>query len=132
MKLTAVTLDRADPLALADFYHRATGLPLHDRSTAGFAGLSRGPAGSGPFLGFQRVEGYRPPSWPGQDVPQQTHLDFDVDDFDAAEARLVALGATVPADQPRPDRWRVLLDPAGHPFCPTLPSVAQESSSGTA
>ncbi|MFE5733936.1 VOC family protein [Streptomyces sp. NPDC056528] len=124
MKLTAVTLDCADPLALADFYHRATGLPLHDRSTAEFAGLSRGSAGSGLFLGFQRVEGYRPPSWPGQDVPQQLHLDFDVDDFDEAEARLVALGATVLADQPRPDRWRVLLDPAGHPFCLTIPRTA--------
>ncbi|MFJ5877664.1 VOC family protein [Streptomyces sp. NPDC093088] len=122
MKLAAVTLDCADPLALADFYHRATGLPVHDRSDAEFAGLVRGPAGSGLFLGFQRVEGYRPPAWPGQDVPQQLHLDFDVDDLDGSGARLVALGATVPAAQPRPDRWRVLLDPAGHPFCLTLPS----------
>ncbi|AVH97108.1 MULTISPECIES: VOC family protein [Streptomyces] len=124
MKLTAVTLDCADPLALADFYHRATGLPVHERSDAEFAGLARGPAGAGLFLGFQRVEGYRPPSWPGQDVPQQLHLDFDVDDLDEAAARLVALGATVPADQPRPDLWRVVLDPAGHPFCLTVPRTA--------
>ncbi|MFC7976990.1 VOC family protein [Streptomyces cinereoruber] len=124
MKLTAVTLDCADPLALADFYHRATGLPVHERSDVKFAGLARGPAGSGLFLGFQRVEGYRPPSWPGQDVPQQLHLDFAVDDLDEAAARLVALGATVPADQPRPDLWRVVLDPAGHPFCLTIPRTA--------
>ncbi|MFC7923793.1 VOC family protein [Streptomyces cinereoruber] len=124
MKLTAVTLDCADPLALADFYHRATGLPVHERSDAEFAGLVRGPAGAGLFLGFQRVEGYRPPSWPGRDVPQQLHLDFDVDDLDEAAARLVALGATVPADQPRPDLWRVVLDPAGHPFCLTVPRTA--------
>lgn len=120
IQLTAVTLDCADPLALADFYHRATGLPLHERSDAEFAGLARGPESSGLFLGFQRVDGYRPPSWPGQDVPQQLHLDFDVDDLDEAAARLVALGATLPAAQPRPDLWRVVLDPAGHPFCLTL------------
>ena len=28
-------------------------------------------------------------------------------------------GATKPAVQPNPDTWRVLLDPAGHPFCIT-------------
>ena len=39
------------------------------------------------------------------------------DDIDVAAARAVALGATQPA-QPDP-RWRVLLDPAGHPFCLT-------------
>ncbi|MER5707493.1 VOC family protein [Streptomyces sp. NPDC002122] len=126
LKLTAVTLDCADPLALADFYHRATSLPLHERSDAEFAGLARGPGASGLFLGFQRVDGYRAPTWPGQDVPQQLHLDFDVDDLDEAAARLVEWGATVPAAQPRPDLWRVVLDPAGHPFCLTLPRKPEE------
>ncbi|MCX4981364.1 VOC family protein [Streptomyces sp. NBC_00572] len=115
MKLTAVNLDCADPLALADFYHRATGLPLHARSDGEFAGLGGGE--DGPLLGFQRVDGYRPPTWPGPDVPQQLHLDFDVDDLDEAVARLVEWGAMVPSAQPRPDLWRVVLDPAGHPFC---------------
>ncbi|KOG08980.1 MULTISPECIES: VOC family protein [Streptomyces] len=119
MKLTAVTLDCADPMALAAFYHRATGIPLADRSDDEFAGL-RGPDG-GLFLGFQRVDDYRPPTWPTQTVPQQLHLDFDVDDLDAATARLVDWGATLAPSQPEADRWRVLLDPAGHPFCLTVP-----------
>lgn len=110
MKLTAVTLDCADPLALADFYHRATGLPVHERSDAEFAGLARGPAGAGLFLGFQRVEGYRPPSWPGRDVPQQLHLDFDVDDLDEA----------APA-------W----SPWARPFPPTSPARTCGGSSWT-
>ncbi|MFF8838393.1 VOC family protein [Streptomyces sp. NPDC015130] len=121
MRLTAVTLDCADPMALAEFYRRATGLPLAERSDDGFAGLARGPGSSGLFLGFQRVDGYRPPCWPGQDVPQQLHLDFDVDDLEEAAARLVEWGATVPAFQPEPELWRVVLDPAGHPFCLTVP-----------
>ncbi|MGW0122887.1 VOC family protein [Streptomyces sp. NPDC003327] len=124
MRLTAVTLDCADPLALADFYHRATGLPLHARSDDAFAGLTRGPGSSGLFVGFQRVDGYRPPRRPAQDLPQQLHLDFDVDDLDEGVARLLALGATEPDVQPCPERWRVLVDPAGHPFCLTLPGPA--------
>ncbi|MFF2774909.1 VOC family protein [Streptomyces sp. NPDC058052] len=114
MRLTAVNLDCPDPLALAAFYAKATGLPLHERSDAGFAGLV---GEHGLVLGFQRVEDHRPPTWPDGAVPQQLHLDFDVDDLDEAVAGLTALGATLPAPQPRPDRWRVLLDPAGHPFC---------------
>ncbi|MCB8906282.1 MULTISPECIES: VOC family protein [unclassified Streptomyces] len=115
MRPTAVNLDCADPLALADFYRRATGLPLHERSDGEFAGVGGGEGEL--ILGFQRVDGYRPPTWPGPDVPQQLHLDFDVDDLDDAVARLVEWGATVPTAQPSPDRWRVVLDPAGHPFC---------------
>lgn len=69
-------------------------------------------------LGFGRVEGYEAPSWPNEQGDKQFHFDLAVDDIDAAEHRAVALGATVPTDQPG-DTWRVLLDPAGHPFCLT-------------
>jgi hypothetical protein len=57
-----VTLDCADPLALADFYGQATGLVRHPASDEVFAGLT-GPDGF--FLGFQRVPDYRAPEWPG-------------------------------------------------------------------
>jgi hypothetical protein len=40
------------------------------------------------------------------------HFDFQVGDLESA----VALGATVAQHQPR-QNVRVLLDPAGHPFC---------------
>ena len=44
----------------------------------------------------------------------------EVDDIAAAETACVQLGATRPDHQPGGDRWRVMLDPAGHPFCLTL------------
>jgi hypothetical protein len=44
------------------------------------------------------------------------HLDFEVTDLDEAVARALALGAELPEHQPQED-VRVLLDPAGHPFC---------------
>ena len=114
MRLTAVTLDCPDPLALLAFYQQATGLEPHPKSDADFAGIT---CADGLFVGFQRVDGHRPPTWPAQDVPQQLHLCFAVDDLDAAETRLLALGAAKPTHQPGPTRWRVLTDPAGHPFC---------------
>lgn len=43
MRLTAVTLDCADPPALADFYGAANGLDLDERSTSEFAALTSTP-----------------------------------------------------------------------------------------
>lgn len=114
MTLAAITLDCADPMSLATFYHRATGLELHPKSGGEFAGLV---GAHGLLVGFQRVPDHRPPTWPDSSVPQQLHLCFDVADLDQAEARLLELGAGKPADQPHESRWRVLTDPAGHPFC---------------
>ncbi|MEU0988992.1 VOC family protein [Streptomyces sp. NPDC005953] len=114
MKLIAINLDCPDPLALASFYQQATGLESHPNSDADFAGLN---GDDGLFIGFQRVDDYRAPSWPDQTVPQQLHICFKVEDLDEAEARLLELGADKPQQQPNKDKWRVLIDPAGHPFC---------------
>jgi hypothetical protein len=114
MTLTAITLDCPDPLALAAFYQRATGLEPHPESNADFAAVRRP---DGLVIGFQRVDDHRAPRWPDQSVPQQLHLDFAVDDLAAAETRLLELGAGRPDHQPGGHRWRVLTDPAGHPFC---------------
>jgi predicted enzyme related to lactoylglutathione lyase len=70
----------------------------------------------GDSIGFQQVEGYVPPRWPGQEVPQQMHIDVVVDDLDTAEAAVLELGATKHEHQPG-ETFRVFLDPAGHPFC---------------
>ena len=72
-----------------------------------------------PVLAFQRVDGYRAPEWPGQDVPQQAHLDVKVDDLDAGESAALAIGAT--ATGATTPTFRVYLDPAGHPFCLVRP-----------
>lgn len=114
-ELRGVTMDCADPRALADFYAGLTEMRELFASDD-FIALSNE---SGCDLGFQKVDGYRAPQWPGQDVPQQFHLDFRVDDLDATEQRAVELGASKPDHQPGDGRWRVLLDPAGHPFCLT-------------
>ena len=69
-------------------------------------------------LGFGRVEGYVAPGWPNEHGSKQFHLDLAVEDLDAAAEHAVSLGATLADPQPG-ETWRVLLDPAGHPFCLT-------------
>lgn len=115
MKLTAITLDCPDPLALMAFYQQATGYEPHPTSDSDFAGVT---GAGGLFIGFQRVDDYRAPRWPEQTVPQQFHFDFAVPDLAEAEARLLELGAGKPEHQPGETKhWRVLTDSAGHPFC---------------
>ena len=112
----SASIDGPDPAALLAFYQQLTGweTTFEDEEYAAVA-----PKGDVyPGIGFQRVEPYTAPSWPDQAHPQQLHLDFYADaDLDTAEAAALVLGATSAGHQPQPDRWRVMLDPAGHPFC---------------
>jgi len=71
-------------------------------------------------LSFQRVDDHVPPTWPARDRPQQAHIDVLVDDLDAADAQVVALGAQRLTDSVvvhEDESFRVYADPAGHPFC---------------
>src|SRR5262245_402696 len=111
--LSGVALDCPDAMALAGFYGQITGWPLHKNSDDSWAQLDTGREWT---LAFQRVDDYRAPAWPGQEVPQQYHLDFDVPDLDEGEAKVLALGATKAEHQPG-ETFRVFLDPVGHPFC---------------
>jgi len=70
------------------------------------------------YLVFQQADGYVPPVWPPAEGQQRTmmHFDFQVGDLAVAVEDAVALGATLADDQPQ-QNVRVMLDPAGHPFC---------------
>jgi catechol 2,3-dioxygenase-like lactoylglutathione lyase family enzyme len=108
----SVVLDCDDPRRLADFYGALLGWrPSADDGW----GEVRSEAGD-QCICFQRVDHYRPPQWPGQDVPQQMHIDVMVDDLDAGERAVLELGATRTEHQPG-TTFRVFLDPSGHPFC---------------
>ena len=107
-----VVLDCPDPKTLAEFY----GALLDWEVKQGDSGWWFVRAEYGGPIGFQKVDGFTAPRWPGQEVPQQMHIDVDVDDLDAAEAAVLELGATKHDHQPG-TTFRVFLDPAGHPFC---------------
>lgn len=109
-------IEAPDPGALARFYAQLLGWNIcHEEP--GTTVLAVPPEGS-VFVVFQQAAGYEAPAWPpaeGQQRPMM-HFDFQVGDLDSAVAEALALGATVAAAQPQ-ENVRVLLDPAGHPFC---------------
>ncbi|MER6072368.1 VOC family protein [Streptomyces sp. NPDC001817] len=114
-RCAAVTFDCADPAELAGFYGELLGMQALF-STDDFVLLGKEGATG---LGFNRLADYRRPTWPDPAQEKQAHIELGVDDLDVAEQRLLELGAEKPEFQPGGERWRVLLDPAGHPFCIT-------------
>ncbi|HEV7211704.1 MAG TPA: VOC family protein [Blastococcus sp.] len=113
--LTAAVLDSADPPALARFYQRLLGWPIASEDPTW---VTLRPPEGGAGLSFQLEPDHVPPVWPATPgTPQmQSHLDIEVDDLAAATEVALAAGATLAGFQPQDD-VRVLLDPAGHPFC---------------
>jgi predicted enzyme related to lactoylglutathione lyase len=107
-----VVIDCPEPGALAEFYAGLLDWKVEE-SSADWAQIR---ADYGQCIAFQGVRDYTAPEWPGQEVPQQMHLDVVVDDLDAAEQAVLGLGATKHSHQPGTS-FRVFLDPAGHPFC---------------
>lgn len=111
-KVGAVVLDCADPRALAGFYAGIVGGAVEGEGDWVELGVP-----GGPTLAFQAAPGHVPPRWPAADDSQQFHLDLMVEDLDAAEKEVLALGAKPLDAEDRSRSFRVYADPAGHPFC---------------
>ena len=122
-RLRGPVLDCSDAVELAGFYSALLDWPVVDQASGG------GPDQPGPSwakvespdglwkLEFQGLWDYQRPVWPNAAGEQQmmVHLDIAVDN-PAAIDWCLAHGATLPEHQPQ-QHVKVLLDPAGHPFC---------------
>jgi catechol-2,3-dioxygenase len=108
-RLGTVVFDAADIDMLSSFYADLTGWEVTDRDSDWITLRSA----DGQDLAFQLAPDHVPPKWPGQDQPQQYHLDLYVEGREEAAQRAVTLGATRLAEG---DSWITLADPAGHPF----------------
>ena len=121
IRFNVTALDCPEPLALANFYSKLTGLevePLGDVAPQDVTWIELLHDGK-PTIAFQKVPAYVAPIWPEGPVPQQLLIDFAVDDLDAAEEVALSLGATKSPFQPG-ETFRVYVDPVGHPFCLVL------------
>jgi catechol 2,3-dioxygenase-like lactoylglutathione lyase family enzyme len=101
------------------FYAALLDLEVSDRE-ARWAAL-RDPTG-GMGINVQADDSYVAPTWPQAPDAQamMMHFEIEASDVPSAVVHAMSLGATEAAWQP-PDRdpqlLRVMLDPAGHPFC---------------
>jgi hypothetical protein len=111
-RFASIVFDCNDPAELAQFWAAMVGGEI-TMTGDGFVAVrtNRG------WIAAMRVPDYRPPTWGDTAVPKQMHIDLSVEDLEEAEAATVLLGARILPDQPAPDRYRIFVDPAGHPFC---------------
>lgn len=111
----ATVLDTDDAIGLCDFYAKLLGwtrIP-YQQDDEWIVIVNEKIA-----LVFQQVDDYQRPVWPEEPGRQQQmmHLDFYVEDPEAAIEHALECGAVISPVQGG-DHWKVLLDPAGHPFC---------------
>ena len=113
ISVNSVVLDTDDPPQLAEFYTTLLGWQVEETEddwiTIG--------GDSGTKIAFQLALNHKPPTWPDNAVPQQFHLDLQVDDLDAAAAYAESIGGRRAANGDHSPNWIVFLDPSGHPFC---------------
>jgi catechol-2,3-dioxygenase len=108
-RLELVAFDAPDIEKLASFYAELAGWEIIRKESDWITVRT----GDGQEIAFQLAPDHVAPQWPGQEHPQQFHLDLLVDGYEAAAERAIGLGATRLADGPT---WVTLADPAGHPF----------------
>jgi hypothetical protein len=114
IRLGSVSLDCADPSALATFWSTLLDGEIVYTSDE-FVAIKLDHV----WLSTVKVENYQTPQWPQGSPPKQMHLDLAVDDLATAEEQALRLGAVTADFQPGADRFRVMFDPSGHPFCLT-------------
>jgi hypothetical protein len=111
-----VVLDAPHARELADFYERLLGWRrfANEEDWATLAPSEE----HGYNISFQTEPNYVRPVWPSRpgEPLMMLHLDLEVDDLDAAVSYALECGAELPDFQPQ-EKVRVMLDPAGHPFC---------------
>ena len=110
-----VVLEAPDARELAGFYSRLLGWRIvKDEGDW----VTMHPGDGVAYLSFNTSPEYERPVWPPEPGRQQMmlHVDIEVPDLERGVEAAVAEGATVAEHQPQDD-VRVLLDPAGHPFC---------------
>ena len=115
MRVSTTVLGAPDAPALAAFYRRLLGW---DTVVEEPYWVTIRPPDGGSGLSFQYEPLHTPPVWPAEADHQQmtAHLDIAVEDLLAGVDWAVEAGARLAAFQPQKG-VKVMLDPAGNPFC---------------
>ena len=119
-----LSIDCADPVALAGFWSQVLGRPVNPGADAENAAIDATDPASGPRLAFHKVP-------EPKTVKNRLHLDLRTDEFAAESKRLIGLGATAVRDIEKPTvRWTTFADPEGNEFdlVATVPAYVPSSS----
>lgn len=118
IELGTVVLDSADSKALSAFYLKMLGW---NKTYEEGDWIDIQPPNGGVKLGFQTDPAYTPPVWPEDPPAQQQMLHLDFSTRSIEEMHRVVQHAVDCGAQKAPvqydERWTVMIDPAGHPFC---------------
>ena len=105
-----LSIDCADPVAVAGFWSEVLGRPVNPGANAESAAIDATDPARGPRLTFHKV----PES---KTVKNRLHLDLRTDQYEAESKRLIGLGATPIREFERPTiRWTTFADPEGNEF----------------
>jgi deazaflavin-dependent oxidoreductase (nitroreductase family) len=105
-----LSIDCADPGALARFWSDVLGRPVSPGADADNAAIDATDPASGPRLAFHKVP-------EPKTVKNRLHLDLRTDEFEMESKRLTGLGASPVRDIEKPKaRWTTFADPEGNEF----------------
>jgi hypothetical protein len=108
--VVGLSIDCADPVAVATFWSGALGRPVSPGADAEHAAIDATDPASGPRLSFQKVP-------EAKTVKNRLHLDLRSDQYEAESERLAGLGATALRSFDKPTiRWTTFADPEGNEF----------------
>ncbi|MCU1456292.1 MAG: hypothetical protein JWL73_384 [Actinomycetia bacterium] len=108
--IVALSVDSTDAFALASFWQQLLGGDVTREGDD--AELVGGPV---------RIDFLHVPE--AKSVKNRLHLDVGSDDYEAAIAHALRIGATRADDVFTTDEWQVMRDPEGNEFCILRPSV---------
>jgi hypothetical protein len=137
-RLRQVVLDTENARQLAEFYRELLGLvyrpgdeppPAGQPDPAGADWLVLRAAAGPTRIAFAQVESLPQTTWPEGPRPQQLHLDLTVPtaaELERQHQRTLALGGRLLFDRSGDpeEPLRVYADPAGHPFCIFVATLA--------
>ncbi|MFF3584887.1 VOC family protein [Streptomyces mirabilis] len=110
LSVASLTIDCADPAALADFWGKVLGRPVGSGASADNASLDATEPVIGPKLFFQKVP-------EAKSVKNRLHLDLFSEQYDQEIERLTGLGAKPLNEVKIPGaRWTTFADPEGNEF----------------
>jgi len=119
MKLGSIVIDSNDADGLSEFYKNLLNWEkkVYNHGEDGEWIVLSNKIESTTRLVFQQIDDYERPTWPEEKNKQQQmlHLDFYSNNVNESIEHALSLGAVL-ANYQSTDNWKVLLDPAGHPF----------------